>query len=173
MNYTLFILTILLSLNIHSEVKKTKEQVMAEAKEFAEKERKKAEAQVQVLIKEREAAKTDKEKAEFNRKLQESIQKNDQNLVTLSKRRKVLFFKLLYDGIKQTANENKVLPETLDHKKIYSRIDLNTVNYIGGLSTKSKDSKNTILVYEKKADEYGNRHILFLDGHVEISKEIK
>ena len=40
MKYTLFILTILLSLNIHSEVKKTKEQVMAEAKEFAEKERK-------------------------------------------------------------------------------------------------------------------------------------
>ncbi|EDM26816.1 hypothetical protein LNTAR_06209 [Lentisphaera araneosa HTCC2155] len=176
MKFTLIIITLILSFTLHSQSKKSKEQLMAEARDYAEQESQKVIAQVQALMKEREAAKTDEEKAAFNLKLEKLMKENQQKQTDLYKKRKIAFFKMLYHGIKRTADDNKTLPATLDHEKIYSRIDLNTVNYIGGLSidsNDSNDSNNIILVYEKKADEHGNRHILFLDGHVEISKEIK
>ena len=101
------------------------------------------------------------------------LKQNDNKFVDLHKKRKIAFFKMIFHGIKKTANENQTLPMELNHKKIYSRIDLNTVTYIGGLNIDATNANETILVYENEPDENGYRHILFLDGHVEISKMAK
>lgn len=108
----------------------------------------------------------------FQQKVTETLQKVESLAEEQKWKRKQLFFKLIYNGLVNYSKKYSGLPSKLEKDLFYSRIDLTSLTYVNGLKFDDLNAKNKVLLYEKSVDSKGRRIILFLDGHIEIAKEV-
>ena len=158
---------------VNSEKNTKIEEEKRQAKEFAKKKTEEVQKLLSELLAEKKAAKTDAEKTDFQKKIQNLLIAQQAKLTDLTWQRKLARFKGLYYALlsaSKTKDGKRILPKTIDSISKKTQIDLSNVQYNGNLETGLKNAKKTVLLIEKKADSKGRKITLFLDGHVEVSE---
>ena len=158
---------------VDPETAKMIEEAKKKARELADKKTEESEKLIRDLLAEKKAAKTEAEKAAFQKKVENLIKAQQQKLPDLLWQRKKARFKGLYYAllsVSKTKEGKRVLPDSLDSISKKTQLDLSNIHYNGGLETGFKNAKETVVLTERKPDSKGRKITLFLDGHIEITE---